>query len=513
MDSLINALIEDRSATARVEQHGILKHHVRESAFAEARSTLAKYGLPGSLPGLHDAGISISRSVLGGSHSVAIYPPIDSLEPISPTKVTEALTFGRHINLYLHIPFCETRCSFCHYAVQTYSGKSKSRNEAREHVVRYLSSLKREIAKWSLHARNSIVDSVYIGGGTPLVLETDELLDIVSELRAAFDLHPQAEMCIEGSPLTITAADGADKLQAVKEAGFTRLSFGVQSFDDEVLRFAARGYRRDVPIRAAEIVGDIFDNWNIDLIQGLYRGSPNEVWGNLAMVAKLKPPHITWYHGRFANRPQGDWLQSESRHGGFEEEYDTLLGRQLIWQELGKLGYCRMDGNRFARDVRNADSFKPVRTSLASDMIGIGPSAYSRVGGRSGAGLSGYVFRNITDIDRYLEINASSNLPIATAREIDCNESLAASYATGLRNGRIETDALASLRQQLPESSAYYDGIVKHYQTLRLLMQYVNDCGDLELTLTEMGRLYEDEVLSKFFSENVQFFLKTRSFE
>ena len=55
MDSLINALIEDRSATARVEQHGILKHHMRESAFAEARSTLAKYGLPGSLPGLHDA--------------------------------------------------------------------------------------------------------------------------------------------------------------------------------------------------------------------------------------------------------------------------------------------------------------------------------------------------------------------------------------------------------------------------------------------------------------------------
>ena len=99
---------------------------------------------------------------------------------------------------------------------------------------------------------------------------------------------PGAEVCIEGSPLTITAPGGEDKLRFLKEQGFTRLSVGVQSFDDAVLKYAARGYKREVPIRASRIAAQVFDNWNLDLIQGLYKGSPSETW-ETAGIAEIRP--------------------------------------------------------------------------------------------------------------------------------------------------------------------------------------------------------------------------------
>ena len=100
----------------------------------------------------------------------------------------------------------------------------------------------------------------------------------------------------------------------------------MQSFDDAVLKYSARGYNRDVPIRAAQIASEIFENWNIDLIQGLYKGSPTETWQNLEVIADLRPAHLTWYHGRFADRPQGDWYRSEDRRDSFEDDRSTLLG-------------------------------------------------------------------------------------------------------------------------------------------------------------------------------------------
>ena len=479
----------------------------RSDAFDEALAMLSRLGLPDALPALHAAGLRLSRHVLGGSHSVAIYPPIHSLRPLDANSVLDALRFGRDASLYLHIPFCETRCTFCHYAVRHYAGKGSVSQAGEDEVAGYLAALRRELAFWGARLAESgtALSSIYIGGGTPLVLEADALCDIVRTIAGCYEILPGAEVCIEGSPLTITAPDGEDKLRRLAAQGFTRLSFGVQSFDDTVLKYAGRGYRREVAVRAAELAAAVFDNWNLDLIQGLYKGSPAETWQNLQVLSDLRPAHLTWYHGRFANRPQGEWYQSEDRRAGFEDEADTLLGRMLIWQGMAALGYHRCDGNRFVRASHYADPFKKVRTSASRDLLGVGVSSYSHVGAAPGAdGCRGYVFRNDASIRTYVDRVSSGSAPIVTGRVIDDEELLAMSYATGLRAGRVEDAALRAIAARLPRLSAQYRAQADRLAALGVLESYSDDEGREGLRLTELGRLFEDETQALFFSPSVR---------
>jgi len=475
-------------------------------AFDEARSSLRRLGLPEILPKLHAAGVSISRTVLGGSHSVAVYPPIDSLTPCDPRGIMESITCGGEASLYVHIAFCETRCTFCHYVVDHYTGKGTGSQAVDGKVAQYLDAVKRELRFWGakLATSGAALSSIYIGGGTPLVLETVALEDILSTIRDHYTICAGAEVCIEGSPLTICAPGGDDKLRFLREHGVTRLSFGVQSFDDTVLKYAARGYRRDVAIRAALIANAIFDNWNLDLIQGLYKGSPSETWNNLEVLEEIRPAHLTWYHGRFADRPQGVWYRTAARQASFEDESATLLGRMMIWQGMAALGYQQTDGNRFVRERRYTDPFKAIRTSVSSTLIGVGAASYSHVYTEStNEERRSYVFRNQSQIAAYIESVLTGGIPIATGRLIDEREVLASSYATGLRGGRFEDDHLRAIRERHGDLSSTYEALETQLSELGILEHY-DDRGDAGLRMTELGRLFEDEVLALFFSPGVK---------
>ncbi|TGN74452.1 radical SAM protein [Bradyrhizobium yuanmingense] len=485
----------------------------RESAFEEARSSLRRLGIPASLPALHAAGIGINRAVLGGSHSVAIYPPIDSLTPLDSTTLVDKIAWSGETSLYVHVAFCETRCTFCHYTVDHYTGRAKTSVEDDTKVARYLTALHRELAFWGarLARAGTVVSSVYIGGGTPLVLDEPALHGLIRTIRNEYDLRPGAEFCIEGSPLTIAAPEGEHKLWSLKAQGVTRLSFGVQSFDDDVLKYAARGYKRDIPIRACAIAARIFENWNLDLIQGLYKGSTSEVWDNLEALAEIRPPHLTWYHGRFGDRPQGHWYRTEVKRAAFEDEFATLLGRMLIWQEMATLGYHQTDGNRFVRAREFTDPFKKIRTSASSDLLGVGAGAYSHVGVEvRKTGDRGYVFRNDPSIPTYVDAVLTGSVPIATGRCVDEEEVLAGSYSTGLRIGRIEDESLRSIRAAHPQVSRYYDALVNELNNAGALESYLEASGQPGLRLSSLGQLFEDEVLSLFFSPAVKSALTTK---
>jgi coproporphyrinogen III oxidase-like Fe-S oxidoreductase len=479
----------------------------KTAAFDQAYSSLQRLGVPDILPTLHAAGVSISRTVLGGSHSVAVYPPIDSLTPLNPLSLVNTIDCGSETSLYVHIAFCETRCTFCHYVVDHYAGRGKSSQTDDGKVTHYLNALKQELRFWGAKLAKSAtaVSSIYIGGGTPLILEQDALHDIIRTIQDEYNILPGAELCIEGSPLTITAPGGEDKLRFLKEQGVTRLSFGVQSFDDMVLKYAARGYNRDLPIRASLIAKQIFENWNLDLIQGLYKGSPCETWENLKVIAEIYPTHLTWYHGRFANRPQGDWYKIDSKYACFEDEPATLLGRMLIWQEMAALGYHRTDGNRFVLEHQYIDPFKKIRTSASSNLLGVGAASYSHIGTKATKeDYRGYMFRNESNIRSYVDCVLTGKIPIATGRIIDEEELLATSYATGLRNGRIEDKDLRSIRRKKTELSLHYEKLVKQLRDIGILEPYIDDNGKTGLRISELGKLFEDEVLALFFSPTVK---------
>jgi len=479
----------------------------QQAAFDEAYTSLCRLGIPAVLPALHATGININRSVLGGSHSVAIYPPIDSLTPLDPLSMVEMAEWGRETSLYVHIAFCETHCTFCHYAVDHLPGKTKGLASDDGRVARYLAALHRELTFWGarLAGSGTAVSSVYIGGGTPLILENGALGDLIRAIRTEYDVLSGAEVCIEGSPLTITAPGGEDKLRFLKALGVTRLSFGVQSFDDTVLKYAARGYKRDLAIQACAIAGQVFENWNLDLIQGLYKGSPSETWHNLISISEIRPAHLTWYHGRFADRPQGHWYKMESKHTGFEDEFATLLGRMLIWQEMATLGYHQTDGNRFVRMHRYVDPFKKIRTSASNHLLGVGAASYSHVGTKAlGRHCRGYAFRNETNIRAYVDAVLTGSMPITAGRVIDQEELLAASYATELRTGRIEGEEMRSIRMESPELSRHYDSLVDELSAVGALEAYLDNDGEAGLRLSKLGKLFEDETLALFFSPAVK---------
>ncbi|MSR85173.1 radical SAM protein [Candidatus Uhrbacteria bacterium] len=469
----------------------------KEEALSRASHALSQLGLPHRLHEFNAYGLRIKRSLFGGSHSVVTYPPLDSLLPMTQVAFVPPLRFGNRVNLYVHIAFCETQCTFCHYAVKHYRGASHSSTSKVDFVERYLEALRREMEVWGalLRESGSVVASIYIGGGTPLVLEQARLEQLLADLRREFTVAENAEICFEGSPLTIVANDGAEKLRWLAQAGITRFSFGIQSFDDLVLKYAARGYKSDIAFRACEIVAKIFQNWNLDLIQGLYQGSIDEVWKNLEALQTIRPPHITWYHGRFGDRPQGEWLKLAALRAGFEQERDTLFGRMLIWQQLGEMGYDQIDGNRFISDRRFIDPFKQIRTSVSHDLLGLGASAYSH--------SADWFVRNTLDVGEYIDRVMSGRLPFTRRRELSSEEKLAASYVIDLRTERWENAQSDQIYGVHPTILEHYENLVRESLGLGLLEEIPLD-GGRGLRLSLLGRLLEDEVLSLFYSPSVQ---------
>lgn len=472
----------------------------KSMALHAMRSTQVQLGLHDNLPQLHAAGVGIKRHILGGSHSVVTYPPLHALKPVAKSAIEPSIYYGKYASLYVHIAFCETRCTFCHYTVAQYAGKGhRSTNPAKEILTeRYLTALEIEMAHWGarLRATGTSITSVYIGGGTPLILTPLELMKLLKLIRHHFVVETDAAICVEGSPLTITDPIGRAKLTLLKEEGVNRLSFGIQSFDENVLRSAGRGYKAETAVRACEIAHAVFDNWNIDLIQGLHLGSIREVWNNLQMIERIRPPHLTWYHGRFSDRPQATWLNRPSRAHEFETEEETLNGRLLIWQELIRMGYHQIDGNRFVQQERYVDPFKAVRTSLSSDLLGLGASAYSHT--------ADWFFRNNPTIPGYLEAIEAHCLALTSARRLDAEEQLAGSYVVGLRTVWQETAAIRALRNTQPTLADHYDQLIQELTGIGVLAW-----NGPALSMTQLGRLFEDEILSLFYSPSVQHQLQT----
>lgn len=480
----------------------------KAAALKRAADALSQLGIPGILPGLRDNGVRIGRTTLGGSHSVVTYPPLDALSAVDPEGPGIAVRFGPSVNLYVHIAFCETMCSFCHYDVSIYRG-DQTDTSRHQKVQRYLDALGRELELRAeeLHQTGTKVSSVYVGGGTPLVLSEAELAWVFERIFTLFSLLPDAPICVEGSPLTVTEKDGLAKLDSLRHMGVTRFSFGVQSFNDGVLKKAARAYTRETAIEACALVRSTFDDWNVDLIQSLVTGTPDEVWDNLEVLRELKPPHITYYHGRFAKgRPQEKWLR-DGGHGEFEGEYETLLGRMLIWQQLAEFGYQQVDGNRFVLSSGFVDPFKKARTSVTSDLLGVGSSAYSHVDMRKLRNdPPGMFFRNVVGSSEYCSRIEEGKSPVGSALALTPEEFLAASYVTGLRTTRVDSFYDDFARRSNPGVWEHYDILERRFLDLGLIIPRLTH-GELGpaigLELTPLGRLFEDEVLSSFYSPSV----------
>jgi putative oxygen-independent coproporphyrinogen III oxidase len=185
--------------------------------------------------------------------------------------------------LYVHVPFCLTRCGYCDF--NTYAGL--------DHLAgRYVDALAREAELWALEWRGTGFVSMFFGGGTPTTLPSARLVKLLDELRALFDFEPRAEITSEANPDTVDER----YLSVLLDAGVSRLSMGVQSFDPQVLAALERLHSPEAALRAftaARRAG--FTNVNLDLIYGAH-GETLDSWEKTTQRAiELGPEHLSCY--------------------------------------------------------------------------------------------------------------------------------------------------------------------------------------------------------------------------
>lgn len=269
------------------------------------------------------------------------------------------------LGLYLHIPFCKSKCAYCDFY-------SLPNSEARmdDYTAALIRHLEEVAPRCTLHR----VDTVYFGGGTPSYLGEKRLALLLKTVKKRFRVSPQAEITLEANP---DSAGDWKALRSLRRAGFNRLSLGVQAADDALLRRIGRVHTWDQvlsAVAAARMAG--FDNLSLDLIYGL-PGQTLAAWQEtLRAATALEPEHISCY-GLKVEPGTPLWQQ---RHSAGIPDDDTQADMYL-WtvEQLAGQGYAQYEISNFARPGR--ESRHNLKYWQLGEYAGFGPGAHSDLGG------------------------------------------------------------------------------------------------------------------------------------
>jgi oxygen-independent coproporphyrinogen-3 oxidase len=283
------------------------------------------------------------------------------------------------LSLYVHLPFCEARCSYCGCMVII--------TQKREVAGRYLDYLEREIAMLAgrLGDRRRLVQHHW-GGGTPTYLDPDQIRRLDETVRRHFDIDPDAEKAIEIDPRVTTR----DQLDLLKLLGFNRLSMGVQDFTPEVQEAISRRQTEQQTRDLFAYARDIgFDSINVDLIYGLPRQQLDSFSRTLDSVVELRPDRIAVYS--YAHVP---WLRPHQKAIHANELPDAELKFELFGAAIERFlggGYVAIGMDHFAlpgdelalatASRRLHRNFMGYTTRPATDMLGVGVSAIGDIRG------------------------------------------------------------------------------------------------------------------------------------
>jgi oxygen-independent coproporphyrinogen-3 oxidase len=311
----------------------------------------------------------------------------------------------RGIGLYVHIPFCASRCPYCDFATAPATTALRSR---------YLDALGREIAREGALLGRPRARTVFFGGGTPSLLEPAEILMLGEALRRAFDLRPR-EVTIEANPATLDRA----RIEAWLALGLTRLSLGAQSFDARGLRALGRTHQPEDSATAIAVAREAGLDVNLDLIFG-WPGQDIAAWErDLETAAGLNPDHVSCYplelrldpDGSIPNWPGGGWpvLERWRRAAAAAQPDDDGIARmyRVAERALGRAGYRHYEIANWARPGKR--SLHNLGYWRDRDWLGVGAGAHSHLAGARSANpadLRAYVSNVASGSERLVDAEA-----------------------------------------------------------------------------------------------------------
>ena len=269
---------------------------------------------------------------------------------------------GDGLALYVHIPFCETKCPYCDF--NTYAGIEAL-------MPTYVDALAHEIEGWGTALAKPELSSVFFGGGTPSYLPTRDLARLMRAIRGAFNLRSRAEVTLEANP----GDTARERLASMRRAGFNRISIGVQSLDDDELRLLGRRHSAEQAadaVAAAREAG--FDNVSLDLIFGL----PNQMvasWEHtLTEAIALGPDHLSAYA---LTLESGTPMEADVAAGHTPEPDSDVGGAMydVTLEVLREAGYEQYEISNWAKPGR--ESIHNLAYWRSTPYLGVGPGAHS----------------------------------------------------------------------------------------------------------------------------------------
>jgi oxygen-independent coproporphyrinogen-3 oxidase len=365
------------------------------------------------------------------------------------------------VGVYVQVPFCQSKCSYCNFSTGVFRA---------EVYAPYVDAVCREIlghagfyrdaglAAWQRPPGRIAADTVYVGGGTPSLLDPVDLTRILDALRSAFGGAP-AEVTLEADPETITE----EKARAWRDAGFNRISLGSQSFSDAELKAVGRRHRRDDIYAAIERLGVAgLENVSFDLIAGLPHQT-GESWNNsLDELLRLRPHHISIY---LLELDEGSRLGRESLSGGLRYGVGALPGDddaaafyEQACERLAAQGYEHYEISNWA--LPGFHSRHNLKYWRREPYLGFGAGAHSFDGLERWA--------NSHDPMAYAAAVRQGRLPVEQRESVDARQALEEELFLGLRQlggidlAQIERRYRVDLRERVRPLEA--EGLVEMSQ-------------------------------------------------
>ncbi|MEO8457429.1 MAG: radical SAM family heme chaperone HemW, partial [Chloroflexota bacterium] len=271
---------------------------------------------------------------------------------------------GEPLSVYIHVPFCSLKCSYCDF---------NSYANLEQLVPEYVRAMQSEMRIWSPALAGRPVPTVFFGGGTPSLLPLEHLTSIIGTLRETFALDPDAEITLEANPGTISL----EFLRGLIELGVNRLSFGVQSFDDDELVALDRIHTSDEVRQGYAWAREAgFKRVNLDLIYGL-TGQTLERWqSNVEQALALAPEHLSLYA---LTVEEGTKLAYDIDHGRAPEPDADLQADMWDWsrERLAAAGYEHYEISNWARP--SEECRHNVVYWRNGNWLGLGPGAHSHL--------------------------------------------------------------------------------------------------------------------------------------
>jgi oxygen-independent coproporphyrinogen-3 oxidase len=366
-----------------------------------------------------------------GSYFVANYPPFTRWTADAVPDVLAAFAAPptqEPLGLYLHVPFCRKRCKFCYFRVYT--------DVAAADVERYSLALAREaaIAAGRPAVAGRPLRYVYFGGGTPSFLSVKQLERLVAGIHESFGWDDAEEVTFECEPGTLSEP----KVKALKAIGMTRISLGVENFNDGILEANGRAHLSAEILRAWDwIKAADFPSTNLDLIAGMV-GETDELWrATIEQTLALEPDSVTIYQmelpyntvfvkdakGEGRDVPVADWATKRRWVG---EAFDRFVGR----------GYAVSSGYTLVRDPARVHFRYRDMLWEGADLVALGVASFGH--------LSGVHYQNEAHWDPYLAAVESGRLPIQRGLKPSPRERLIRELVLGLKKGTVDTQRLAA---------------------------------------------------------------------